>query len=143
MVRISEAIKDDHRKLESCYNIIVNSEDEDERTRFQNQFTWELARHSVAEELVLFPAMEKLRSDGKEKLDDDRREHSAVSVQTFNREGGANYAIAQRTALRFPRPKLVRSTLHPYNYDDDGRSGPSYARRRDKRPGYIGGIPHL
>jgi hemerythrin superfamily protein len=82
MVRISEAIKDDHRKLESCYNIIVNSEDEDERTRFQNQFTWELARHSVAEELVLFPAMEKLRSDGKEKLDDDRREHSAVSAHT-------------------------------------------------------------
>ncbi|CAG8254398.1 unnamed protein product [Penicillium nalgiovense] len=83
MVRISEAIKDDHRKLESCYNIIVNSEDEDERTRFQNQFTWELARHSVAEELVLFPAMEKLRSDGKEKLDDDRREHSALKEQLY------------------------------------------------------------
>ncbi|CAG8891988.1 unnamed protein product [Penicillium egyptiacum] len=80
MVRISEAIKDDHRKLESCYNIIVNSEDEDEQARFQNQFTWELARHSVAEELVLFPAMEKLRSAGKEKLDDDRREHSALYV---------------------------------------------------------------
>ncbi|KAJ5237084.1 hypothetical protein N7489_007175 [Penicillium chrysogenum] len=83
MVRISEAIKDDHRKLESCYNIIVNSEDEDERTRFQNQFTWELARHSVAEELVLFPAMEKLRSGGKEKLDDDRREHSALKEQLY------------------------------------------------------------
>ena len=82
MVRISEAIKDDHRKLESCYNIIVNSEDEDERTQFQNQFTWELARHSVAEELVLFPAMEKLRPEGKARLDDDRREHSAVSART-------------------------------------------------------------
>ncbi|CAI7655158.1 unnamed protein product [Penicillium glandicola] len=78
MVRISEAIKDDHRKLESYYNIIVNSEDEDEQTRFQNQFTWELARHAVAEELVVFPAVEKLRSDGKEKIDDDRREHSAL-----------------------------------------------------------------
>ncbi|KAJ5835388.1 hypothetical protein N7447_001414 [Penicillium robsamsonii] len=78
MVRISEAIKDDHRKLESYYNIVVNSEDEDEQTRFQNQFTWELARHAVAEELVVFPALEKLRPEGKAKTDDDRREHSAI-----------------------------------------------------------------
>lgn len=83
MVRISEAIKDDHRKLESYYNIIVNSEDEDEQTRFQNQFTWELARHAVAEELVVFPALEKVRFNSKEKIDDDRREHSAVSVHIF------------------------------------------------------------
>ena len=84
MVRISEAIKDDHRKLESYYNIIVNSEDEDEQTRFQNQFTWELARHAVAEELVVFPALEKVRPDGKAKTDDDRREHSAASVTSFD-----------------------------------------------------------
>lgn len=90
MVRISEAIKDDHRRLESYYNIIMNSEDEDEQTRFQNQFTWELARHAIAEELVVFPALEKARSDGKEKIDDDRREHSAVSIQIFIRESEAD-----------------------------------------------------
>ncbi|KAJ5499379.1 hypothetical protein N7453_008430 [Penicillium expansum] len=83
MVRISEAIKDDHRRLESYYNIIMNSEDEDEQTRFQNQFTWELARHAVAEELVVFPALEKARSDGKEKIDDDRREHSALKEMLY------------------------------------------------------------
>ncbi|KAJ6138854.1 hypothetical protein N7471_005340 [Penicillium samsonianum] len=83
MVRISEAIKDDHRKLESYYNIIVNSEDEDEQTRFQNQFTWELARHAVAEELVVFPALEKVRFNSKEKLDDDRREHSALKEMLY------------------------------------------------------------
>ena len=85
MVRISEMIKDDHRRLESYYNIIVNSEDEDEQTRFQNQFTWELARHAVAEELVVFPALEKLRA-GKEQLDDDRREHKAVSIHISHEE---------------------------------------------------------
>ncbi|KAK4871019.1 hypothetical protein LT330_000256 [Penicillium expansum] len=83
MVRISEAIKDDHRRLESYYNIIMNSEDEDEQTRFQNQFTWELARHAIAEELVVFPALEKARSDGKEKIDDDRREHSALKEMLY------------------------------------------------------------
>lgn len=85
MVRISDVIKDDHRKLESYYNIIVNSEDQDEQTRYQNQFTWELARHAVAEELVVFPALEKLRA-GKEQLDDDRREHKAVSVDILHGE---------------------------------------------------------
>ncbi|KAJ5943708.1 hypothetical protein N7516_003876 [Penicillium verrucosum] len=83
MVRISEAIKDDHRRLESYYNIIVNSEDEDEQTRFQNQFTWELARHAVAEELVVFPALQKVRSDSQEKIDDDRREHSALKEMLY------------------------------------------------------------
>ncbi|OQD72002.1 hypothetical protein PENPOL_c001G08751 [Penicillium polonicum] len=83
MVRISEAIKDDHRRLESYYNIILNSEDKDELTQFQNQFVWELARHAVAEELVVFPALEKVRSDGKEKIDDDRREHSALKEMLY------------------------------------------------------------
>ncbi|CAG8126409.1 unnamed protein product [Penicillium olsonii] len=78
MVRISEAITDDHRKLESLYETIVNSEDADEQTRFQNQFTWELARHAVAEELVVHPAIEKVLPDGSETTDRDRREHSTI-----------------------------------------------------------------
>lgn len=79
MVRISEAITEDHRELESLYRTIVNSEDADEQTRFQNQFTWELAQHAVAEELVVHPAIEKVLPDGKETTDRGRREHSTVS----------------------------------------------------------------
>ncbi|KAJ5550330.1 hypothetical protein N7461_005028 [Penicillium sp. DV-2018c] len=78
MVRISEAIEDDHRKLATYYNIIVNSSDEDEQTRFQNQFTWELVRHAVAEELVVFPAIEKHVPGGQSKTNDDRREHKTI-----------------------------------------------------------------
>jgi hemerythrin superfamily protein len=79
MVRISEAITQDHQKLEYIYDTIIHSEDEDEQTRFQNQFTWELARHAVAEELVVYPAIEKVVPEGKEITDRDRREHSTVS----------------------------------------------------------------
>ncbi|CAG7969654.1 unnamed protein product [Penicillium salamii] len=78
MVRISEAITEDHRELESLYRTIVNSEDADEQTRFQNQFTWELARHAVAEEMVVHPVIEKVLPDGKETTDRDRREHSTI-----------------------------------------------------------------
>lgn len=59
MDRIANTIRADHRDLALCYRRIVDAADEDEQTRHQNQFTWELARHIVGGELVLFPAMEK------------------------------------------------------------------------------------
>lgn len=81
MRTISDAITEDHRELEEYYNNIVKSSDTDTQTRYQNQFTWELARHSVAEELVVYPAMEKyLGAEGKAKADHDRKEHHKVSV---------------------------------------------------------------
>jgi hemerythrin superfamily protein len=64
MRTITDAITEDHRELEEYYQKIVDSNDTDTQTRYQNQFTWELARHSVAEELVVYPAMEKFGSRG-------------------------------------------------------------------------------
>ena len=56
MSTISDAIIKDHRELEKCYDEVVNNPDDiDHITRYGNQFSWELARHSVAEELLLIP----------------------------------------------------------------------------------------
>lgn len=76
--RISDTIKQDHRELESYYKVITSSKDADEQTRYQNLFTWELARHSVGEELLIYPAMEKYCRDGQEMAERDRREHQTV-----------------------------------------------------------------
>ncbi|KAI9852447.1 MAG: hypothetical protein M1830_006793 [Pleopsidium flavum] len=79
MTTITDAITEDHRELEEYYQTILDAKDEDTRTRYQNQFTWELARHSIGEELVVYPAMEKyLGADGKAKADHDREEHQTV-----------------------------------------------------------------
>lgn len=77
MSTISETITEDHRALETCYNEIINNPDDiDHITRFGNQFTWELARHSVAEELLVYPAMEKyIGPEGKTHADKDRQQH--------------------------------------------------------------------
>lgn len=56
---VSDLIKHDHDELRTYKDNILNAKDDDERVRWQNQFTWELARHSIAEELVVYPAMEK------------------------------------------------------------------------------------
>jgi len=78
MTRISEAIKKDHRELEAYYDKILSSADDGEKTAYQDQFTWELARHSHAEELLVYPAFEKNLPDGKVMADKDRDEHQQV-----------------------------------------------------------------
>ncbi|RHZ72771.1 hypothetical protein CDV55_106953 [Aspergillus turcosus] len=78
MTLIMDAIKKDHRELEEYYNIIVTSPDTDEQIRYQNKFTWELARHSVGEELVVYPALEANLRDGTETAEKDRAQHQTV-----------------------------------------------------------------
>lgn len=81
MSTISDAIIKDHRELEQYYNEVINSSDPDHQQRFGNQFTWELARHSVGEELVVYPSFEKYLGDkGKTMAENDRREHHEVRV---------------------------------------------------------------
>ncbi|RYN27850.1 hypothetical protein AA0112_g7690 [Alternaria arborescens] len=79
---ISEAITHDHRELKTYYNEIVdNPDDIDHVTRYGNQFTWELARHSVAEELLVYPAMEKYMGEkGKQHAESDRKQHHEVKI---------------------------------------------------------------
>ncbi|RKK65632.1 hypothetical protein BFJ69_g16114 [Fusarium oxysporum] len=73
---ISDAIIQDHRDLEKYYNEVINSTDYDHQQRFGNQFVWELARHSIGEELVVYPAFEKyMGPKGQEMADSDRQEH--------------------------------------------------------------------
>jgi hypothetical protein len=79
MSPIIDAIKEDHRELEQYYNNIINAKDNDEATRWQNQFTWELARHSIGEELVVYPAFAKVLGElGQQMADKDRAEHQTV-----------------------------------------------------------------
>ncbi|KAJ5542911.1 hypothetical protein N7535_005333 [Penicillium sp. DV-2018c] len=75
---ISDVIKKDHREIESYYDKIIHSTDKDEQTRYQNLFTWELARHSIGEELVVYPAFEKLLPNGVEMANKDRKEHMKI-----------------------------------------------------------------
>jgi len=79
MSTITEAITKDHRELEEYYNEVVNSTDHDHQQRYGNQFTWELARHSIGEELIVYPAFEKyMGAKGKAMADGDRKEHHTV-----------------------------------------------------------------
>ncbi|KAL4954691.1 hypothetical protein BDW69DRAFT_183253 [Aspergillus filifer] len=85
MACISETIKQDHREIQAIYDRIVHSADRDEQIRWQNLFVWELARHSVGEEIVVYPAFEKHVKDlGVEIAQRDRDGHQAVKEQLKN-----------------------------------------------------------
>lgn len=87
MSTISDAITKDHRELEQYYNEVINNKsNQDHQERYGNQFVWELARHSVGEELVVYPAMEKYLGDkGKDMAESDRKDHAVVKemLKTF------------------------------------------------------------
>jgi hemerythrin superfamily protein len=96
MATISEAITKDHRELEQYYKEVINSTDHDHQTRYGNQFTWELARHSVGEELVVYPAFERLLGDkGAKMAESDRKEHHRVrDYCRSNRKKEQNLRVA-------------------------------------------------
>jgi hypothetical protein len=56
------------------------SGDHEAQGRWARQLTWEIARHAVAEEIIVYPLMEKhLGSKGVELADNDRRDHTVCS----------------------------------------------------------------
>jgi len=76
---ISDAIKKDHQEIKAYADNIHTATDDDSKTRWQNQFTWELTRHSIGEELVVYPAFAKhLGPKGQAMADKDRDEHQSV-----------------------------------------------------------------
>ncbi|KAG8928560.1 hypothetical protein FRC01_005739 [Tulasnella sp. 417] len=84
---ISDEITQDHRELEEHYGKYRTATSEKEKIQWANQFRWELARHSVGEELVLYPAFEKyLGAEGKEIADTDRAEHLEAKKLLYDLE---------------------------------------------------------
>lgn len=65
------------RKIYISYNeYLGNAHDSEAQGRWARQLTWELARHAVGEEIIIFPLMEKhLGDQGKKLADEDRKDH--------------------------------------------------------------------
>ncbi|KAH7091361.1 hypothetical protein FB567DRAFT_558298 [Paraphoma chrysanthemicola] len=122
---ISEAITHDHRELQKYYNEIVNNQDDiDHQTRYGNQFTWELARHSVAEELLVYPAMEKYMGDkGKEHAEHDRKEHHKASLPLLHDHDCR--ADRPQTQPFVPKHKEIWSILEHHIEDEELRDLPA------------------
>ena len=79
MAQVSNTILKDHRELETYYDKIINATYLDTKARYENQLAQELSRHSVGEELVVYPAFEKHLRRGRKIAEKDHAEHQAVN----------------------------------------------------------------
>ncbi|KAJ7050442.1 hypothetical protein C8F01DRAFT_1264117 [Mycena amicta] len=77
---LTHAIREDHQEMYEYYdNYKKSAGDLDAQARWARQLTWEIARHAVAEEIVVYPLMEKLLgAEGLKLADHDREEHQRV-----------------------------------------------------------------
>lgn len=73
-----EEIKEDHEELKTFYRNFKSAGSMEEGNQWFNQFVWELSRHSVGEELVLYPLLESINERGAEFADRARKEHHKV-----------------------------------------------------------------
>jgi len=86
MKRIAKAIVDDHKEINTFYQNYVSAADIIDKKKWANQLIWEVARHSVAEEIVFYPIMEKNLPNGKSMAETARTEHQAIKEDLFKLE---------------------------------------------------------
>ncbi|KAF9002484.1 HHE domain-containing protein [Cyathus striatus] len=83
--------------------------------RWANQFMWELARHAIGEEIVVYPLMEKhLGRKGKELADQDRLDHQYVKDRLYTLE-----CIAAGTTEHTSLLKDIMEHLRPHNDSEE------------------------
>ncbi|KAK4167723.1 hypothetical protein QBC43DRAFT_311333 [Cladorrhinum sp. PSN259] len=121
MATITQAITEDHRELHKCYNEVINSTDPDHMQRWGNQFTWELARHSVGEELIVYPAFEKhMGSLGTQMAEKDRKEHHQVKELLKEFQG-----MKAEDSNYIPKLKELWAELEPHIKEEEGHDLPA------------------
>lgn len=84
MASITDVMKADHQELRDDYAKTINAADEDSMTRHGNKFTWDLARYTVAEELVIYPAIESHMDHGSVIINRDRAESQKLKELLAN-----------------------------------------------------------
>lgn len=68
----------DHREMEELLDRIQRSPDAEQRRDLTDTLIAEVMRHSVAEEMYVYPVMEKRIPDGEEEAEHDREEHDEI-----------------------------------------------------------------
>jgi len=68
-------ILEDHRELEDYYAKFKAAQTEEEGLKWFNLFVWEISRHSIAEEIVLYSLLEQHGEEGKQLMLKSREDH--------------------------------------------------------------------
>jgi hemerythrin-like domain-containing protein len=84
---VIDLLTTDHHEVLDLIERIKASDDVDERRDTADVVISELVRHSVAEEMFVYPAMRQHLPDGDEAVEHDTREHKELEVTMKRLEG--------------------------------------------------------
>ncbi|SJL07593.1 related to HHE domain protein [Armillaria ostoyae] len=118
---LTAAIKEDHEEMYEYYDHYVKaSGNTDAQARWSRQLTWEIARHAVGEEIVVYPLMEKLLGEKGLKLaDEDRDDHQRVKEMLSDLEYMEPGSQDHQTHL-----KQIMDHLHEHNDNEETKDLP-------------------
>lgn len=85
-VDVTQCVIDDHKEIKGCYEKLKALPDKEAQKWF-HQLMWTIARHSAAEELVVYPMLEKAGPIGKELADKSRDDHLRVKEALCELDG--------------------------------------------------------
>ncbi|KAI0056261.1 hypothetical protein BV25DRAFT_1814410 [Artomyces pyxidatus] len=113
---LTEAIKEDHQEMYEYYDAYTKAAgDTDAQARWAHQLTWEVARHAVGEEIIVYPLMERhLGAHGLDLANHDRAEHQIVKEQLYALSGQTPGTSEYDTTL-----KKVMEHLRPHNDSEE------------------------
>ncbi|WP_052443242.1 hemerythrin domain-containing protein, partial [Streptacidiphilus neutrinimicus] len=120
---VVEELKADHREVEEMFNQINALPPGDpQRRRIADDFTIELVRHSVAEEMYLYPAVRERVTGGAAMADKELDDHATVEELLKELEGmDADHSDFDTLVAR------VISEVAAHVADEEGRLFPALA----------------
>ncbi|KIY69870.1 hypothetical protein CYLTODRAFT_348675 [Cylindrobasidium torrendii FP15055 ss-10] len=116
MSTLTDKIKEDHQEMYEYYDNYAKAKGNvDEQARWSRQLTWEVARHAVGEEIVVYPLMEKYMGDlGLKLANEDREQHQDVKQWLYELE-----SIKPGTAEHEMQLKKIMDHLHDHNDSEE------------------------
>ncbi|THH04829.1 hypothetical protein EW145_g5232 [Phellinidium pouzarii] len=113
---LTEKIAEDHQEMYEYYDEYKNAKgNRDAQERWARLLIWEIARHAVGEELVVYPLMEEhLGEEGKKLADDDRADHQFVKEQLYAIE-----SLTPGTQDYDAKLEAVMAHLHQHNDSEE------------------------
>ncbi|KAF6760661.1 HHE domain-containing protein [Ephemerocybe angulata] len=117
-----DAVADDHQEMYEYYDQFVKHNGQPEvQQKWANQLIWEIARHAVGEEIVVYPLMEKyLGEEGLKLANEDRADHQFVKEKLYTLESDMKVGTPEYDQLL----KTVMDHLHRHNDSEEQKDLP-------------------
>jgi hemerythrin-like domain-containing protein len=97
---IDNLIKMDHEVIRKIYEQFKSAKNKEEANQWRNQLVYEIACHSVAEEIVLYPVMRDQLPNGKELFNISINEHQEVKDHLYKAQSIDVYSENFRSEIK-------------------------------------------